>query len=94
MKKGYRDEIIKMWKNELSAEDAVFKSEDGDIHCMKIGERYVMLDSFPAMDTGQVICIETADKESAQKGIFEDSFTYWDGDDIATILEQMKKDLS
>jgi hypothetical protein len=41
-----------------------------------------------------IICIETATEELAQKGIFEDAFTYWDGDGLETILKQMKNDLS
>ena len=94
MKEDYRKIITKMWKSELNAKDVVFNNSDGDIHCMKIGERFVRLDSFPATDTGSIICVETADEEFAPKGIFEDAFTYWDGDDIESILSQMRKDLS
>ena len=94
MDSGIYSAIVKMLKSELNAHDVVFNSPDGEITCMKIGERFVRIDSFPAVDTGTIICIETATEEFAHKGVFEDSFTYWDGDSLDEILKQMKIDLS
>lgn len=91
---GIYSKITKMLQSELNAHDVVFLGTEGEISCMKIGERYVRIDSFPAIDKGTIICIETATEELAQKGIFEDAFTYWDGDGLETILKQMKNDLS
>lgn len=92
----YVKAITALWVNEFGAESVTLESKVkcmDKIRCYKIGDTYIRLDSFSAVDEGRIYCIESATLEEAQNNVFEDSLTYWDGDGLDGILAQMREEM-
>jgi len=93
----FKKAIIELWINEFGAERYALKSKIEGISvidCYKIGGTYLRLDCFEAPKGGLIYCIEAANEEMAQNNVFDDAWSYWDGDGIEKILKDMKNDLS
>ncbi len=96
MNPEYVAAITALWVNEFGAESVTLESKVkcmDVIRCYKIGDTYIRLDSFSAVDEGINYCIEAATLDEAQNNVFDDAWTYWDGDGIDNILAQMREDL-
>lgn len=96
MKAEYVKAITTLWEKELGAKKVSLNSKistDDKIECYKLGDTYIRLDSFAAVDSGRIYCIEAATLAEAQNNVFDDAWTYWDGNGLDKIIAQMRKNL-